>query len=195
MKISTLLVASFVFVLSARAFGEVLVYAGSIRELRPGANHRAARASLVVELDEFRPPSVTVVVPGKGHWEFLCSRTEINDYTANGLIKPGSKTFFLFIGKNAVEGRSETNLQLTSNASLDWRAVYRRPQSLVGRLTTIQKNVGVVLVIIDGMPPASPQAADFSELSLSFSFDWRRTLAAKNANRSFQEVVHAAQFP
>ena len=117
MRISTLLVASVVSALSAGAFGEVLVYSGSVRELRPGASHRAARASLVVELDELQQPSLALVVPGRGRWDFRCSRTEINDRTTDGSMMPGGKTFVLLAGKNAVQGRSETSLQLTSNAS------------------------------------------------------------------------------
>ena len=192
MKNCRLLFACLLLGFSCSGFAEVLIYSGFAKEMRPGSKRRATRAVLVIETDFFAQQSIAILAPGSGsneRWVSRYSPNQISDYLPGGAYDPHGTSFLLVRGKTIDEGRSETNLHLTSNYTKD-AAQLSRPRTFSGRLTTIKYAVGVVFVIIDGQPPTSPQAPDLSELSLVFSLDTRRTDAARKAKQSFDDIVN-----
>ena len=194
MKNCRLLFACLLLGFSCSGFAEVLIYSGFAKEMRPGSKRRATRAVLVIETDFFAQQSIAILVPGSDSNERWVSRylpNQISDYLPGGRYDPHGSSFLHVRGKTIVEGRSETSLHLTSNATRD-PAQLSRPRTFSGRLTTIKYSVsvGIPLIIIDGQPPTFSQAPDLSELSLVFSLDTRRTDAARKAKQSFDDILN-----
>ncbi len=192
MKNYRLVIACLLLGFSSSAFAELLIYSGSVKQMRPGTKLPSSREIFVMQTQASGEPLIAILAPGSGdneRWIARYSLEQINDFSPIDANRNRWGGFLLIRGKTVIEGRSETNLQLTSNYTRN-PAELSRPRTVQGRLTTIKNSVAVVFVIIDGQPPAIPQNPDLSELSFVFSLDARRTAAAKKANQSFDDIVN-----